>query len=346
MNPLAAMKLARSVGGCLLTGRPKPLAAFLYLSFKCNLLCTYCNLPHLRNHELKTDQWLTIIDQLADLGCRRINFIGGEPLLRPDLGELLARAKERGIARVVSTNGLEVPAKLDTLRLASSICVSLDGPDQESNLTRGPQVWQGVQKAVEAATSIGLPIKINTVVSTQNLPNLPGLIELVTGRWKTGITISAVRSGNPELYKNAEDVRLDNQQMRALFGKLAEMARRNPRILYSRHTYQCSSSWPDYSRDYLEEADQKGTVAGPACQAGRYYLCILPDGRAAPCTIRFDYQSTRDVATHGVEATWRELHNHNCQSCYSPCMVELNHLFSFKPGVLVNFARRHVPRLS
>lgn len=346
MKPRAALRLARDVAGCLITGRPKPLAAFLYLSFRCNLGCTYCNLPHLAGEELSTDQWLAIIDQLARLGCRRINFIGGEPLLHPGLDRLLGRAAEHGIARIVSSNGLAVPDKLDTLRLASSLCLSLDGADRQSNLARGAQVWPAVQEAVRAASDISLPFKVNAVVSSQSIAGLPRLIDLVTRQWKAGLTISAARSGNPTLWKDAAKVRLDDQRMRDLFRELAELAGHNPRLLLSQQTYRFCAMWPDYARDFLEEAAPGLVKAGPACQAGRYYLSILPDGRAAPCSIRFDHTTAGNAAKDGVAAVWRELQGHQCLVCYSPCLVELNHLFSFRPGVLASFARRHVPRLS
>ena len=76
-----------------LSGEPSLLLAFIYQTHHCNLRCTYCSSPYLKTPELTTEQWLKVVDELADLGCRRVGILGGEPLVRRDLPDLIARVR-------------------------------------------------------------------------------------------------------------------------------------------------------------------------------------------------------------------------------------------------------------
>ncbi|MEV6953540.1 radical SAM protein [Streptomyces sp. NPDC051183] len=53
--------------------------------------------------------WRLVIDQLASMGARDVQFIGGEPTLHPHLEELIAHAHVRGL-------GIEVFSNLVTIR--------------------------------------------------------------------------------------------------------------------------------------------------------------------------------------------------------------------------------------
>jgi MoaA/NifB/PqqE/SkfB family radical SAM enzyme len=85
----------------------RPWAAHLYVTDQCNLDCHYCNeydnsVPHPDPADLK--RW---IRKIRELGVARLGFQGGEPLMHPDIVELVRYAKSLGFYRVsMSTNGL------------------------------------------------------------------------------------------------------------------------------------------------------------------------------------------------------------------------------------------------
>ena len=66
--------------------------------------------------ELEPDDALKLLDDLAALGTRWLTLSGGEPLLRRDIGALIARALEKRLHVRLSTNGILVPKKLDELK--------------------------------------------------------------------------------------------------------------------------------------------------------------------------------------------------------------------------------------
>ncbi len=124
---------------------------------------------------------------------------------------------------------------------------------------------------------------------------------------------------------------------------------KNRFLLFPPEIYKIASSWPDYSIDCVEKQDLKSIVnswQGPECQAGRFYMSILPDGSATACPIRIGSKDTVSVIESGLEKAWKALHNHSCAACYSPCLLALNSLFSFDKNALFHFLTRHVPRVT
>lgn len=82
-------------------GRLKGLK-FLWLEItrSCNLACThcYCNSgPHVPITErMEFEDWCRAMDEARSMGCRRLQFIGGEPMVHPDLFRLIEHAKVTG----------------------------------------------------------------------------------------------------------------------------------------------------------------------------------------------------------------------------------------------------------
>ena len=82
---------------------------WLELTNRCNLQCVHCyteSSPHTGGDDvLTTDDYLSVMTQAYALGCRRMQFIGGEPQLNRDFQQLLVASKEIGFEFVeVFTN--------------------------------------------------------------------------------------------------------------------------------------------------------------------------------------------------------------------------------------------------
>lgn len=158
---------------------------------RCNLRCTYCMPAEVFGPDyafLPRTELLTFeeIERLArafvDLGVRKLRLTGGEPLLRRDLPELVARlGRIAGVEDIaLTTNGLLLPRLAADLQGAGlkRVTVSLDSLDPEvfgrmNGLNVHPQ---RVLDGIEAALQAGLSVKVNTVV--QRGVNDTGLREL------------------------------------------------------------------------------------------------------------------------------------------------------------------------
>ena len=108
----------------------KALYCQLIVTRRCNLACGYCNEYDKVSQPVPFDVLCQRIDHLTgQLGVTIMDFLGGEPLLHPQLPQLIAYAKEKGCWTNVITNGFLLSAqKIHQLNLAGldSMCVSID----------------------------------------------------------------------------------------------------------------------------------------------------------------------------------------------------------------------------
>jgi len=82
-----------------------PILAHIIPTRRCNLSCTYCNEFDDFSKPVPTAEMLRRIDRLADLGTSIITISGGEPLLHPELDEIIRHMRRRGIIAGMITNG-------------------------------------------------------------------------------------------------------------------------------------------------------------------------------------------------------------------------------------------------
>lgn len=91
------------------------------LTERCNNDCIHCciNLPandrDAKAKEMTTGQIKGILTEAAQLGCLRVRFTGGEPLLRPDFEELYLFARRLGMKVLIFTNGRLITPQLADL---------------------------------------------------------------------------------------------------------------------------------------------------------------------------------------------------------------------------------------
>ncbi|MFM1819446.1 MAG: hypothetical protein RIS61_1044 [Actinomycetota bacterium] len=145
------------------------------LTDRCNLRCNYC-LPEefsdwLPNEKLlTTDELIRVIQVAVNCGITEVRLTGGEPLLRPDIVEIVSQISQLENAPQLSltTNGIKLSSLAQQLKDAglSRINVSLDTlrPERFNELTHRDR-FDDVQKGLKAAKDSGLaPIKINSVL--------------------------------------------------------------------------------------------------------------------------------------------------------------------------------------
>ena len=142
---------------------------------RCNLRCVYC-LPETgmkwlpRENQLSAEEIARVTETAAKVGVRRVRLTGGEPLVRADIVEIVARiASIPGIEEVsLTTNAmlLEMLARPLAKAGLKRVNVSLDTLDADKfkRITRGGKIddlWRGIAAAEDAGLS---PLKLNTVV--------------------------------------------------------------------------------------------------------------------------------------------------------------------------------------
>ena len=148
------------------------------LTDKCNLRCTYCmpaeGLPWLPKAELlTTPELLTLVEAAVTAGISEVRLTGGEPLVRPDVVEIVAAiaAMEGPEGRPevsMTTNGLGLTKTATALAEAglARVNVSLDTlrPERFHEITRRDR-FDEVVAGMAAAHEAGMrPVKVNSVL--------------------------------------------------------------------------------------------------------------------------------------------------------------------------------------
>ncbi len=107
-----------------------PGALILGLTYRCQRNCPYCSIgryPILKDEELTAPEIKTLINQAAHIGIPKVNFFGGEPLLREDLPELVRHAVEKGLLAFLDTNGcLLTKERVGLLKKAGISCININ----------------------------------------------------------------------------------------------------------------------------------------------------------------------------------------------------------------------------
>jgi MoaA/NifB/PqqE/SkfB family radical SAM enzyme len=88
-----------------------PLLAHIIPVRRCNLACEYCNEFDDFSKPVPTETMFRRVDKLADLGTSVITISGGEPLLHPDLDNIIRRIRKRGMIAGLITNGYLLTAE-------------------------------------------------------------------------------------------------------------------------------------------------------------------------------------------------------------------------------------------
>ncbi|WP_227307735.1 radical SAM protein [Acidisoma cellulosilyticum] len=96
--------------GRAVSSRYNPLLAQVVVTRRCNLACGYCNEYDNFSPPVPLPALLERVNLLADLKTASITFTGGEPLLHPQLDEVVAAARARGMIVTMITNGFKLTA--------------------------------------------------------------------------------------------------------------------------------------------------------------------------------------------------------------------------------------------
>jgi MoaA/NifB/PqqE/SkfB family radical SAM enzyme len=247
-----------------------PIMAHIIPIRRCNLACAYCNEYDDFSKPVATDVVISRINKLADLGTSIITLSGGEPLLHPDLDEIIAAMRRRGVMACMITNGyLLVPDRVQRLNRAGldHMQISIDNvmPDEVSKKS-----LKVLDKKLEIlAEHADFHVNINSVVGGGiHDPN----DALVVGRRAIELgfsaTVGIIHDGDGQLRPLGERERAVYHEMKAL---------------ENRHFAQLN---------YFQDAIAQGKPNDWRCRAGARYMYICEDGLVHYCSQQRGYPGT------------------------------------------------------
>ncbi len=266
----------------------KPRFAMFNVVKRCNAGCAYCadwrNDPDPRTDPGREDIF-RIIDGLASLGIRLVQFTGGEPFLRRDLHEIMSYAKRVGLEVATITNGTAVTEA--RARQLFGLCpamvgVSIDSMDavrmREIRGLRVRRVLDTVEMMARVSAEAGLKQVLSLLV-TITKANVRDLLPLAGYAHELGVSISFqpvhfAGSGTPQhvldaLWPGAGDI----ADLEEICGRLIEMKAAGNRI----------HNRPEFLAQIPRFFEKKTFYPGDACTVAYTDIVIDTDFGVRPC---------------------------------------------------------------
>jgi MoaA/NifB/PqqE/SkfB family radical SAM enzyme len=319
-----------------LRGAPRPFFVQYSLLNGCNARCVYCNSPARDDSRLSLDEHRRILGEFARLGTVRVKFLGGEPLLVPEMDELVAEVRRRGMRCAMVTNGFLIPERMEMVRQLDEIVISLDGSEAAHDRQRGRGSWKRVMHGVEACAEAGLDFFLSAVVTRESSGEVDWLID--TAR-RFGVMVNfQIPQFNQEMYgAAARDWMPAAAEIRAIVGRIIAAKEAGAPVLFTARSYRHTLGWHDFSLERVERPGERSP-----CSAGRYFVQMEPNGDIYPCVLHVGTFQPKNAVREGVEAAWRHAQHHSCFDCYNTWLNENKAIFDLRPEVLGNFWRNYL----
>jgi radical SAM protein with 4Fe4S-binding SPASM domain len=210
-----------------------PFIVIWEVTRSCALACRHCRAEaqhHRDPHELSTEEGKQLIDQVARATPGYFILTGGDPMMRPDLLELIAYARAKGLEVALSPSATPkfLKADLNALHKAGlhRLSLSIDGASRETHDTfRGVKgTWDWTQQAMDACRRHGLSFQINTTLTRQNLEQFDQFVELMNiirpAMWNLFLLVPTGRGKSDDL--------LGAEELEALFHRIYALSKTVP----------------------------------------------------------------------------------------------------------------------
>jgi MoaA/NifB/PqqE/SkfB family radical SAM enzyme len=271
---------------------------------RCNLSCTYCNEYDDFSPPVPKDVMIHRINLLADLGTSILTLSGGEPMLHPDLDEIIAAMRRRGVIAGMITNGyLLMPDRIKRLNDAGldHMQISIDNVKPDEVSKKSLKVLD--KKLQMLAEHAQFHVNINSVVGGGiHDPN----DALIVGRRAIELgfsaTVGIIHDGDGQLRPLGERERAVYHEMKAMENR--HFARLN----------------------FFQDAIAQGKPNNWRCRAGARYMYICEDGLVHYCSQQRGYPGT-PLEKYTVEDIRREYLTE--KSCAPYCTVSCVHYVSY-----------------
>lgn len=169
---------------------------------KCNLHCEHCYADSAPDRPLlgamSASDWRRVIDEGSELGCTKIQFIGGEPTLHPELPAFIEGARGRGYDFLeVYTNGIHFAPRLaETFvrhRVNLAFSVYSHVPEVHDGITRRPGSFQKTMDSIRWAVESGLGVRIGIIEMQANKGHGDNLKLLLRGMGVSNVGVDRMR---------------------------------------------------------------------------------------------------------------------------------------------------------
>src|SRR5436189_5140135 len=244
-----------------------PLLAHIIPIRRCNLACEYCNEYDDFSKPVPTESMFQRVDKLGELGTSVITISGGEPLLHPELDEIIRRIRKNGIIAGLITNGYLLTAeRIEKLNRAGLewLQISIDNVTPDEVSKKSLKVLD--KKLQLLAEHADFHVNINSVVGG-GVSNPQDALTIGKRALELGFssTVGIIHDGQGQLQPLKDDERRVYHEMKQL----------------ERRSFTRINSFQDNIAE--------GRPNQWRCRAGARYLYICEDGLVHYCSQQRGY---------------------------------------------------------
>lgn len=210
-----------------------PFIVFWEITRACHLSCLHCRAKaQTKRHpeELTTEEGFKLSDEIAALQKPLLVITGGDPMMRPDLFELIKYSSGLGlrVSLAPSATHLVTPERMEKVKEAGIIRVSfsLDGSSAETHdsFRQTPGSFERTVSAIGHARQAGLSLQINTTISRYNFHEIEAIADKVGQMgalmWSVFFLVPTGRGKNEDM--------VSPQQHEEAFGRLYKLSQTMP----------------------------------------------------------------------------------------------------------------------
>ena len=271
---------------------------------------------------MSRDAIFRLLEDAKSFGIGVYNAWTVEPLLRPDLPDILHRAKELGLITSLITNGKLLRARADELSDLDYLSVSVDGIQSYREL-RGMD-FDVVRSGIEAALDCGHQVLMNCVISSKNLFELEDLVSLAR-EMGTLVSFEPIHESSGISGRVWEELGIrDLPKFRDAMDGLIDMKKAGYPIINSlTYLRMIKSLKPNF-----------------LCHASDIVLHVSADGTIENCRV---HNEPLGNVSDGIQNVWRSSQEKRktivkgCKGCLFFGYVESSLLYDFKPEVVAHY---------
>lgn len=280
---------------------------------------------------MPTDDVKKGLDALRDLGVIEIVLSGGNPLLRDDIGEIIEHASKLFVTTIYD-NGSIAPKKIDQLRNADFVSISLDTLDEKKfDYIRGVKgAWANAMNAIETLNNEGIRVGVSPTISQLNLHEILDFTGYFTDR---GIPVwyclyaYDYPAGNPlfSIGKKADEFEIKDKEAAAkVCDGLMQMKKDRQGVFITNQTL-----------DALKQLFLTGQRTWK-CKALQSFLMVDSLGRVAGCHRQEPVSSVLELKDVWDSSRFDELRKryNQCTQCTYLCYI----FYSLHGSVLSNLS--------
>lgn len=325
MNLAEALEYGSVFAGARFLGRRVPLVVSMVVTNRCGYSCGYCDRWDGRGRRMTASEVLSILDEMAAMGTRRLILTGGEPLVRKDVFDIINRARTHGFEVNLNSNGTLVPRFIDRLKVLSGLTISIDGDRATHDRIRGEGAFDAAIAAVRAAREhTGIQVRLSAVVSSQSMGAEDALLLL------------ARREGIRVFFQPAEHRQLGGDQ--AINSMAPAVGRYRETIDHLIAEKQAGAPIAN-SVSALRYLREWPTGAALPCAGSKLFVRVDFDGAVKICGRMGEYEESYSALELGFREAFSRLHEARCPTCWCASRVEVNQAFALRPDALVGLAR-------